>query len=299
MQQELISNKEKLQICLEQLDGEIAKALKLSILPYLKIDIKQDNNLSSIQSKFGGLPYLPKGIPYPKDKDGVPLSFVGQINFKEILPLPFLPENGIISFFYQPGHSHLGEDYNNPIQQNYFKVMYFEDSSLPCESDFTFLETLGKTYGEKYNYAIFKNPFPGYRLIFSLLYMPMTHHNYLYHDQIASKAMIDPEPENTAKFIKWCEEKDQKMKVVENFLRQQLGYHEYGSRIGGYPIFAQDDPRHDCVLPKPMDFLLLQVDSTEDGEILVADRGTMNFFINSEDLAKRNFSDILYSCTYL
>lgn len=40
-------------------------------------------------TRLGGRPYRPKGKPWPRDEDGIPLKFLGQINFadsKDILP---------------------------------------------------------------------------------------------------------------------------------------------------------------------------------------------------------------------
>ena len=50
-------------------------------------------------SKFLGMPYLPVGMDYPKDKAGKPLVLWAQLNFSEIPHLDDYPENGIVQFF--------------------------------------------------------------------------------------------------------------------------------------------------------------------------------------------------------
>ena len=69
-----------------------------------------------------------------------------------------------------------------------------------------------------------------------------------------------------------------------------------GHRLLGYPFFTQYDPRE----PEgPYDTLLFQLDSdmAEDRKDLVlwGDCGVGNFFINREDLLRRDFSRILYN----
>ncbi|MDE5557090.1 MAG: DUF1963 domain-containing protein [Ruminococcus sp.] len=70
-----------------------------------------------------------------------------------------------------------------------------------------------------------------------------------------------------------------------------------GHKVGGYPYFTQDDPRDEKQL-EYYDFLLFQLDTDSiDGEYITmwCDGGVGNFFINSEKLKKRDFSDVLYN----
>ena len=69
-----------------------------------------------------------------------------------------------------------------------------------------------------------------------------------------------------------------------------------GHKIGGYPAFAQDDPREAGTYTE----LLLQIDSDwndeeEDYSIMWGDAGVGNFFISRENLEKLNFEDVLYN----
>ena len=67
------------------------------------------------------------------------------------------------------------------------------------------------------------------------------------------------------------------------------------SKIGGYPYFTQDDPRHE---ESKKTVLLFQLDSDDvDGEeaVMWGDCGICNFFISPEDLKKRDFSNVLYN----
>ena len=61
-------------------------------------------------------------------------------------------------------------------------------------------------------------------------------------------------------------------------------------QIGGYPNFSVYDIRNED------EVLLLQIVSDED--IAWGDSGIANFFIKPEDLKKRDFSNILCTCSY-
>ncbi len=53
-------------------------------------------------SRFGGLPDLPAGTPWP-ERDGVPMEFVAQLRLEDVAPLdPLgrLPAGGTLAFFY-------------------------------------------------------------------------------------------------------------------------------------------------------------------------------------------------------
>ena len=70
-----------------------------------------------------------------------------------------------------------------------------------------------------------------------------------------------------------------------------------GHKVGGYPIFTQNDPRDEKQL-EYYDFLLFQLDTDCIGEedvVMWGDSGVGNFFINSEKLKQCDFSDVLYN----
>ena len=80
---------------------------------------------------------------------------------------------------------------------------------------------------------------------------------------------------------------------VEGYLYDQLW--STGTHLLGWPHFTQADPREE---DSPYDTLLFQMDSDwEEDETYVmwGDAGVCNFFINGEDLEKRDFSRVLYN----
>ncbi len=63
-----------------------------------------------------------------------------------------------------------------------------------------------------------------------------------------------------------------------------------GSRIGGYPYFVQSD----IGFERDNHLLLLQLDIDDECGIMFGDSGNCNFFIEKEDLEKRDFSKVWY-----
>ena len=69
-------------------------------------------------------------------------------------------------------------------------------------------------------------------------------------------------------------------------------FNSSGHKIGGYAYFTQSDPRDNTNAFKDY-ILLFQLDSDDD--IMWGDVGVANFFIHPDDLAKKNFSRVLYN----
>ena len=69
-------------------------------------------------------------------------------------------------------------------------------------------------------------------------------------------------------------------------------------QLDGYPYFTQSDPRGEKPEYDRMDTLLFQLDSDGRGRedlVLWGDCGVGGFFINREDLCRRDFSKVLYN----
>lgn len=63
------------------------------------------------------------------------------------------------------------------------------------------------------------------------------------------------------------------------------------SKLGGHPLFTQEDPRDDWAKEDRM--LLCQLDS--DGPVMIGDVGVMNFFNDEKRTAKGDFSKVKYT----
>lgn len=73
---------------------------------------------------------------------------------------------------------------------------------------------------------------------------------------------------------------------------QQIPADEDGCKIGGYLAYEQWDPRHENNAPE-WDILLLQLDDRDEApDFYLGGYGISNFWIRTEDLKQRDFSNV-------
>lgn len=252
---------------LEYLEDEIAK----TAIPAITIVPNQAPTFLT-DSKFGGIPYLPKNLLYPKDLNGTPMKLLAQINFAQLPPIAPFPTQGILQFFLSPNILHIEAKNHQEIFQHFFKVRYY----------------LNTTEQLKANAEV--NPPSQLEFI-----------NFPISEELSLKFTETTEPISAL---------DYRLSILlgKNFFEKQYNldgidlmedvYMQYylgaGNKIGGYPYFLQKDIRSNSQLLKRYDTLLLQIDSNDALGIMWGDSGVANFFINREKLLKRDFSDILF-----
>ena len=258
-----------------KLDLELSPELEIyrdkieaTIKPYIEIKLTNNDKPTWWQSKFGGLPYLPKGFEYPKSFDGEYLYLLAQINFAEVPHLEGFPKKGILQFYIAADGEFYGADFDNdPTQQNKFRVLYFSNIDLNKDNlitDFSFLPQLKDK---------FLLPFQGCcRVTYSLKYAPISPSDYKFN------------------FFPLYEES------YEEIGEEYYDKFSLGHKIGGYPDFTQSDPRPES--PQDEEYILLfQIDSEQNNAIDLCwgDVGIANFFIKKSNLEKLNFSDVWYN----
>lgn len=244
--------------------------IEASIKPFIKIlpQPQLSANLTLWQSKFGGLPYLPKGDDYPRGDDGKPLFLLAQINFDEVPYLAGFPHSGILQFYIADDELY-GVNFDNPTQSQNFRLRYFP-AVLPREdylvTDFSFLPAC--------------QHFPlstSCSLQFQENYEPVGISDYQFE------------------------------RIFEEQFFQQFGEHEDaifdeyaalcsagGHKMGGYAYFTQTDPRT-YLRDGDHYWLLLQMDTDDAIDLMWGDSGVGNFFIKEEDLRRLDFSKVLYN----
>jgi uncharacterized protein YwqG len=252
--------------------------VEATIKPYIEIKIQNNDSVNWWQSKFGGLPYLPKGFEYPKTCDGKYLFLLAQLNFDEIPPLDGFPDRGILQF-YIADHDLYGLDFgnyanvDNPAVEQKFKIIYFAQPDLQVENIIT-------------NYDFLPQPeyFPVNGccgLQFTKKYAPISTNDYQFTELLGSEIdelFMNPEIE------------DEYLEISQAF----------GHKIGGYPDFTQQDVRKyssNSEQKQKLDILLLQMDTdcNETVDIMWGDTGVGNFFIDESALRKLDFSKVLYN----
>ena len=248
----------------EQIEQLVADLNAVTQREMIRIKLSLSDSLALTDSKFGGMPYVPKGGSLPTSAEGKPLFMLAQINCEQLPENNIYPKKGLLQFWIADTEDYLfGLDFDNPCSNDFKRVLYYPtiDEALSIDD---FIEDY-----------VFDND----NLTFSL------------DENSAQKLFIE----------KWNETFSDKIEYLyqlpneADFIRD---LDSTGHKIGGYPYFTQDDPRKDN---DPHTLLLLQIDSDdiEDVEIIWGDCGVANFFINPEDLAKCQFDDVMYNwdCT--
>ncbi|WP_269914864.1 YwqG family protein [Acinetobacter sp. HY1485] len=230
--------------------------LKATYKPTIRIKLDAQVADQPWNSKVGGVPYLPTGMAYPVDANGEKLQFLAQINFEEIPALEGYPTQGILAFYI--GSDDLcGLDFDDPMNQDGFKVIYFENITHD-------VNITAPTYAEE-------SPIQSESsMLFELINQHITTSDF-HCERILG-------------------EEDYEKFVEQEYENEDEG----GHLLGGYPFFTQGDPRQ--YNEKIKDYVLLfQLDSDDDHAICWGDVGVANFFIHPNDLKNRDFSCVAYT----
>lgn len=279
--------------------NEDIKKIVLDILeknkkPTIKIEVSDDKpNL--FQSKFGGLPYLPKDKEVPRDKENRQFTLLAQINIEELPENNIYPmKEGILQFWILNDDVY-GLDFDNLLGNGYKVVYYKEIDKSVTEEEI--LEKY-KPYEEDENYFPIEGEFS---LKFEL------RDGYFSDSNDDFREIVDEEMKKF--YLENREKYPEILKVYKD--GEYLNYwdiwdileedkeigeklFEAGHKIGGYPNFTQSDVRD---LKAGYNILLLQIDSegTDEHEIMWGYCGIANFFIREKDLKELNFDEVIYN----
>lgn len=278
--------------------NEDIKKIVLDILeknkkPMIKISLSDDKpNL--FQSKFGGVPYLPKDMEVPKNKENEQFTLLAQINIEELPKNNIYPmEEGMLQFWIL-NDDVLGLDYDTHLG-NGFKVVYYKE----IDKSVTEEEVLEKykPYKDEDSYFPIEGEFS---LSFKLTDGYFSDSNDDFRE-IANREMKKFHIENKEKYNEILKAYDDKeylsywdiWDILEEDKKIGEILFESGHKIGGFPNFTQSDIRE----IGDYEILLLQIDSegTEKNEIMWGDCGVANFFIREKDLKELNFEKVIYN----
>ena len=261
--------------------------------PMIKISLS-DEKPNLFQSKFGGVPYLPKDKEVPKNKENEQLTLLAQINIDE------LPENNIypmkegILQFWILNDDILGLDYDTHLGDGY-KIIYYKDIDKSVTEE-EILEKY-KPYRDEDSYFPVEGEFS---LSFKLTdgYFSDSNDDF---SEIVDREMKKFHIENKEKYKEILKVYDDKeylsywdiWDILEEDKEIEGKLFDAGHKIGGFPNFTQSDIRE----IGDYEILLLQIDSegTEKNEIIWGDCGIANFFIREKDLKELNFDKVIYN----
>ena len=284
-EEELRFNEDIKKVVLDILEKNKKSMIKISL---------SDDKPNLFQSKFGGVPYLPKNAEVPKNKENEQLTLLAQINIEELPKNNIYPmKEGILQFWIL-NDDVLGLNYDTHLG-NGFKVVYYKE----IDKSVTEEEVLEKykPYKDEDSYFPVEGEFS---LSFKLT------DGYFSDSSVDFSEIVDREMK---KFhIENKEKYKEILKVYDN--KEYLSYwdiwdileedkeigkklFEAGHKIGGFPNFTQSDVRE----IGDYEILLLQIDSegTEKNEIMWGDCGIANFFIREKDLKELNFEKVIYN----
>ena len=253
----------------------------------INIKTHVDENLTIFNSKFGGIPYLPKDFEVPCDSSNhEQFALLAQINCAELPENNLYPKVGILQFW-------IGRDDLMGLEDDY-KVVYFEniDNTITKEEVLTKYKPLDPNNYDQYT------PFDPTNAEFGLTFekgiSTITTADYRFENIIISAIHELYPDEEVARLYSDLDED------VHEYLYTSVKGLKHA--IGGYPNFTQYDPRSynsEEGEQSPYDIILLQVESEwkkdNDVEIIWGDCGVGNFFISEENLKNRNFEDVLYN----
>ena len=254
--------------------------------------------LSVTSSKFGGVPYLPEGVDAPTNAHGDPLGMIAQINCAELPDNDIYPKTGILQFWLDPTDDLYGANYDNPIAQDNNRVMYYPEIGAPNSG--VGLAQVDREEGE----------FPGYWPISPLdMELALSFEAIEQGEAVLSEDFFNVfvhqwnslYPDQTIKSL-WDLD-DLSDELVTDFFDDFAEFH----KIGGKPIFVQGDPRDvkDNLKNYTANLLTMVSEVFRDpqaglrshphlAEILWGDLGTANWLITPEQLAARDFSQMLF-----
>lgn len=285
-EEELRFNEDIKKVVLDILEKNKKSMIKISL---------SDDKPNLFQSKFGGVPYLPKNVEAPKNKKNEQLTLLAQINIEELPKNNIYPmEKGILQFWIL-NDDVLGLDYDTHLGDG-FKVVYYKE----IDKSVTEEEVLEKykPYKDEDSYFPVEGEFS--------LSFKLTDGYCTASDDRFSKLFV----KEIEKFEK--EKGEEYKEIFEKYRKNNLGYNicydfyeifeedknlndklfGAGHKIGGYPDYTQNDIRDE-----EYEILLLQIDSegTEKNEIMWGDCGIANFFIREKDLKELNFDKVIYN----
>lgn len=251
------------------------------------------------QSKIGGKPDLPDNFLWVTETNLVetieikylifknkkteeitkPLSFIAQINLSETNEFDkenLLPKNGMLYFFYSSDQEVWGFDYKD---KNKFKVIFWD-------GDFTMLKRTEIPINLP-RHAVFKSNSINFKSEVSL----PSYGNELYNDfeDEEEEIFLDEifNEETVTKMLGYSDNIQDEMELECELVTNGI----YCGDPSGY-----NNPKAKELEPSAKDWrLLLQIDSSDETEMMWGDCGRLYFWIKKDDLKDKNFDKCWFS----
>lgn len=233
------------------------KKLKLPVVRITPALVPPGYALPLTASKFAGNPYWPANLPYPVSKFGKPLTLLAQINFTEMPAIKGYPRKGIFQVFISHMFWGYGDEYNAYVYHKNIHEDYLTDFSFIEPELYEGLPVIGEhalTFLKDIEYG---RP-DDFRCRIDFGGVSFDD----FRDDLINKHL------------------DVFDKMFTNG----------DNKIGGYAFLLQGDPREENQ-ERQTDVLLLQI-GPDNENIGFCDGGFCSFFINPEDLKRKDFSKV-------
>ena len=271
---------------LKKFVSEILDSLKKN---EITISTEFNNNSEIVnKSKIGGKPYLPKDFIWPYYQ-GLPLSFLAQINLEEVSSLDkdkLFPDKGILYFFYELETQEWGYELKN---KGCAKVFYYEDTSnfelidFPKDmKDYCQIPEFKVTFKANISYPSYED--------FDIIHNGGKEVADNYEDfQDAYFDIYNKHMESFDSYTKLLGHPE----VIQNPMEEECEAVTRGFDMGGMESYPKQYQKEIRSASKDW-ILLFQMDTVETSnyELMFGDSGHIYFWIKKEDLANKNFENI-------
>lgn len=250
---------------------------------HYRLTLNEEREPSVTSSKIGGMPYWPADKEYPTDSHGKPMMLLMQVNCEEAGLKAPLPEQGILQWFISLDPERMYGCQGNYDENDGFDIVYHEtiDESATLADVPTHATVDAMFTPIKREVAI--------DVVVEETSMGVSdgHFNRMFFDIVEEITGVQ-HPDKM-----WYQYVDNEDGL---YYEQNLGMKRPCHQMLGYPVYTQDEARRDI---NRHDTLLFQLDSQfsagKGGELVMwGDMGSGFIFINSDDLAARDFSRTYY-----
>jgi len=257
----------------------VLSKLQASRRPVLNLQQQPMARDEPLASKIGGGAYWTGERPYPRDAAGQPMFVLAQIDLAA-LRLRGYPQRGLLQFFVAAddfyGANLDALSAHDPMrtlaEQKNFRVVYWPQPAATAA-------IAPPPAALQANDALPFDPGKPYRLTGS------PDEDAIGGSDAHVEAVLGTAPDALVEAYA-ARHPGLPRDALDDAVHESL--QRFGSKLGGYPDFTQQDPRP----ASDRSVLLLQLDSTD--AMMWGDSGIANFFIDPDDLARADFSRVAY-----
>lgn len=243
-------------------------ALEATRAPLARVLVNAAAPQGRASSQLGGWPWWPEGTAWPTAPDGAPLYPLAQLHLEDVPPMPGLPPRGLVQFFVDDTSS-FGLDYTGETDgPERWRVVFWPEGAtgaaaappdVPAPREHPLADPLRAR---------------ALSFIADSEYVSVSDHRF---ERLPAPSVGELARQGgvTEGAVLWA---------LDEALAGE------GHKVGGYPLFRQDDPRSAA---DERTFLLLQLDS-RDG-LMWGDAGVAQFFIAPGALLRGDASDVRYT----